>query len=160
REGELTPDLTRSQLYERTLYWMLGGSERDAALRPLLEELAAEMFHADDRRLMLPEGRVLDLFEHSNHRVPPLNGASDGSPRACALSLRDEVLRKKVLVRVGPQARLMTFGHRTLAEFLMAGGLSRHVRLAGGVGLVGLLRRAPALPSEIEELLDGRAWLR
>src|SRR5262249_21692601 len=122
-EKETIPrDITRTQLYERTLRHMLGGGDRAGDWLGCLPELAWRMFIHKG-----PTYPSEDLSWFLSQRGPerPEREADGGrspippSLEEIAAWRRAELRKKRVLVATGPDRRAI-FSHRTFTEFLTA----------------------------------------
>jgi hypothetical protein len=138
-EKEPVPcDITRGQLYERTLQLMFEGSKevivdgkkRAAEWRKKLNQLAWRMISQDARRPRILHAELLDFLAESEDRPPPLGGAKDPSDVTIACQLRDELCRQRLLVPV-PSLDAYVFPHRSFAEFAAARYLAEKVNHCG-----------------------------
>jgi HEAT repeat protein len=153
-DGDVGDDVSRTQLYDRALARILGGPTRAAEWEACLRELARRLFLRDEHNLVIPEVDLLDFLRETRTR-PPLEGPSR-KDQEIAIALLHELLRKRLLVRVGARGFVM-FGHRTFAEFLMARAMAWRIREDGW--RVAQLRWIEGEDRLVSDLVDHKAWL-
>jgi hypothetical protein len=136
-EGEVPGNVRRTQLYDRALRRVLGGERRAAQWLACLRELAFRIFRNDENNLLTLEEDLIDFVRESRFAPPlerdaakPGDGGRGRTDQEVAIGLIEELLRKRLLVRVRGRGAMM-MAHRSFAEFLAARYLEWRVKDQG-----------------------------
>jgi len=138
-DREITPDLSRSQLYE----WMVrdllsldrNGSldpvrRRGAQLLPLVREIGWRWFEANQGKKALPHDQLRDWIENSNRRPPVKGPAHDLSAAEKAERIIEELCSEKRFLTLFEWNRqpAYVFPHRSILEFLAGAELAEKLK--------------------------------
>jgi HEAT repeat protein len=142
-DREITPDVSRSQLYEWMVRDLLSldrhgsldrAGLRGAQLLPLVREIGWRWFEANQGKKALPQGQLREWVWESCHRpLPrgvPAAQAVNLTPAAWADDLIEELAREKRFLTLFEWDRqpAYVFPHRSILEFLAGAELAEKLK--------------------------------